>query len=147
MANKPVATRGILLSYGTDSTANTKLYSITSTPKLGGAPEMIETTTLQDTRVTGIPGIPGNDALEFKGNIGKYGAPGALETALVDEYAALEALAVDTPLYWKLLWPDGSYHTWQGYPSVSPDEAEVNSKLTYTLTIIPCTDFTFTPAA
>lgn len=147
MANIPVASKGILLSYGDDSTAGTKLYSITSTPALGGAPEMIETTTLQDARKVGMPGIAGNDALEFKGNRGKYGAPGAAAGALVDEYAALRALDPTVAKYWKLLWPDGSYDTWQGYPSVAADEAEVNNKLGYTLSIIPITDFTFTPAA
>lgn len=145
MANKPIASRGVKLKYGA-SAATTVLYSIISTPDLGGAPEMIDVTTLQDSRSVGIPGVAGNDALEFGGLMGKYGAPDALDAALVDEYAALRVLSETTAQYWEIEWPDGSKDAWQGYPSVRANGAEVNGALGYTLSIIPITDFTFTAA-
>jgi hypothetical protein len=138
----PIASRGIKLKYGTSAPASTVLYSLISTPDMGGAPEMIDVTTLADSRRVGLPGVAGNDALEFGGLMGLYGATGT-----TDEYAALRALDPETAYYWELEWPDGSKDTWQGYPSVRANAAEVNAALGYTLSIIPSTDFTFTPAA
>ena len=45
-----------------------KLVDIKSFPDLGGAPEMIETTTLSDSMTTNIFGIQSLDALEFECN-------------------------------------------------------------------------------
>lgn len=49
----------------------TKLIDIKDFPDLGGAPEMIETTTLSDGMQTFIPGIQSLDALEFTANYDK----------------------------------------------------------------------------
>ena len=48
-----------------------KLVDIKDFPDLGGAPEMLETTTLSDHMQTYIPGIQSNDALEFTCNYTK----------------------------------------------------------------------------
>lgn len=45
-----------------------KLVDIKSFPDLGGAPEMLETTTLSDNMQTYISGIQSLDALEFEAN-------------------------------------------------------------------------------
>ena len=45
-----------------------KLIDIKSFPDLGGAPELLETTTLSDSMSTNIMGIQGLDALEFECN-------------------------------------------------------------------------------
>lgn len=54
-------------------TGNTwsKLVDIKDFPDLGGAPEMLETTTLSDGAQTYIPGIQSQDALEFTANYNK----------------------------------------------------------------------------
>lgn len=57
-----------------------KLVDIKSFPDLGGAPEMLETTTLSDGIVTNILGIQSLDALEFECNYTK------------EDYAKLKAL-------------------------------------------------------
>lgn len=49
----------------------TKLVDIKDFPDLGGAPEMLETTTLSDGASTYIPGIQSQDALEFTANYTK----------------------------------------------------------------------------
>lgn len=49
----------------------TKLVDIKDFPDLGGAPEMLETTTLSDGAQTYIPGIQSQDALEFTANYTK----------------------------------------------------------------------------
>ena len=48
-----------------------KLIDIKDFPDLGGAPEMLETTTLSDKMQTYIPGIQSLDALEFTANYTK----------------------------------------------------------------------------
>lgn len=45
-----------------------KLIDIKEFPDLGGAPEMLETTTLSDRMQTYIPGIQSIDSLEFTAN-------------------------------------------------------------------------------
>ena len=45
-----------------------KLVDIKSYPDLGGAPELLETTTLSDPATTNIMGIQTLDALEFESN-------------------------------------------------------------------------------
>ena len=50
------------------SAAWEKLVDIKSFPDLGGAPEMLETTTLSDPIATNIMGIQSLDALEFECN-------------------------------------------------------------------------------
>ena len=47
---------------------NEKLVDIKDFPDLGGAPEMLETTTLSDNMQTFIEGIQSQDALEFTAN-------------------------------------------------------------------------------
>lgn len=56
------------LMTSTDGSTYEKLIDIKSFPDLGGAPEMLETTTLSDAMQTYIPGIQSNDALEFETN-------------------------------------------------------------------------------
>ena len=51
-----------------NSSAWEKLIDIKSFPDLGGAPELLETTTLSDPMTTNIMGIQSLDALEFECN-------------------------------------------------------------------------------
>ena len=56
-----------LMKKGTGE-AYEKLVDIKDFPDLGGAPEMLETTTLSDNMQTFIEGIQSQDALEFTAN-------------------------------------------------------------------------------
>lgn len=56
---------------GTDSITWSKLVDIKEFPDIGGAPEMLETTTLSDAMQTYIPGIQTMDGLEFTCNYTK----------------------------------------------------------------------------
>ena len=56
-----------LMKKGTGDTYE-KLVDIKDFPDLGGAPEMLETTTLSDNMQTFIEGIQSQDALEFTAN-------------------------------------------------------------------------------
>ena len=66
-----ISTYKIFLMSSTDGSTYTKLIDIKSFPDLGGAPEMLETTTLSDSMQTYIPGIQSLDALEFECNYTK----------------------------------------------------------------------------
>ena len=62
-----ISTYGVQLMYK-QADAYEKLIDIKDFPDLGGAPEMLETTTLSDNMQTYIPGIQSSDALEFTAN-------------------------------------------------------------------------------
>ena len=62
-----ISTYKSYLMYKSDSTWE-KLIDIKSFPDLGGAPELLETTTLSDAVTTNIMGIQSLDALEFECN-------------------------------------------------------------------------------
>ena len=57
-----------LMTKGSDATSWSKLLDIKDFPDLGGAPEMLETTTLSDGMQTYIEGIQSLDSLEFTAN-------------------------------------------------------------------------------
>jgi len=57
----------LMYAEGSGSTYE-KLIDIKDFPDMGGAPEMLETTTLSDSMQTNIPGIQSLDALEFTAN-------------------------------------------------------------------------------
>lgn len=68
-----------LMKKGEGSTYE-KLVDIKSFPDMGGAPELLETTSLSDGMQTFIPGIQSLEALEFEANYTK------------EDYAKLKAL-------------------------------------------------------
>ena len=63
-----ISTYKVFLMKSTDGTTYEKLIDIKDFPDLGGAPEMLETTTLTDGMQTYIPGIQSLDAMEFNAN-------------------------------------------------------------------------------
>lgn len=60
-----------LMKKGTAGDTYEKLIDIKEFPDLGGAPEMLETTTCSDPAQTYIKGIQSQDALEFTANYTK----------------------------------------------------------------------------
>ena len=57
-----------LMKKATSENTYAKLIDIKDFPDLGGAPEMLETTTLSDSAKTYITGIQGQEAMEFSAN-------------------------------------------------------------------------------
>ena len=129
-----------LMMKGSGSTYE-KLVDIKDFPDLGGAPEMLETTTLSDKMQTYIPGIQSLDALEFTSNYTK------------DDYTKLKALEGQEKGYavWfgatdsgSTLTPDGSdgKFEFKGQLSVFPVGGGVNEVVDMTITIAPSTPIT-----
>lgn len=115
-----------------------KLIDIKEFPDLGGAPEMLETTTLSDKMQTYIPGIQSIDALEFTSNytLEDYKKLKALE-GQDKEYAVwfggTEAGDTVTPTG-----SDGKFK-FNGQLSVFPVGGGVNEVVDMTITIAPST--------
>ena len=63
-----ISTYRVFLMHASSTGSYEKLLDIKSFPDLGGAPEMLETTTLSDNMQTYISGIQSMDGLEFDAN-------------------------------------------------------------------------------
>lgn len=135
-----ISTYKIFLMKKGDS-AYEKLVDIKEFPDLGGAPEMLETTTLSDNMQTYIPGIQSLDALEFTANYTK------------EDYTKLKALdgVENDYAVWfggtgegENLVPTGSDGKFQfkGQLSVFPVGGGVNEVVDMTITIAPSTPIT-----
>lgn len=118
-----------------------KLVDIKDFPDLGGAPEMLETTTLSDKMQTYIPGIQSLDALEFTANYTKTD---------FDKLKALEgqnkkfAVWMGATESGGTLTPSGSdgKFEFEGQLSVFPVGGGVNEVVDMTITIAPSTPIT-----
>ncbi len=126
-----------LMKKGTSDTY-AKLIDIKDFPDLGGAPEMLETTTLSDKMQTFIPGIQSNDALEFTTNYTKtdYLAMKDLEGVEGDYavwFGGTEAAGVLTPTG-----SEGKFE-FKGFLSAYVTGGGVNEVAGMTITIAPST--------
>lgn len=140
-----ISTYKIFLMKKTDTTY-TKVIDIKEFPDLGGAPEMLETTTLSDNMQTYIAGIQSLDSLEFSANYS------------LDEYKTLKALEGTDNEY--AVWfggtvsgdvvtptgTDGKFK-FNGQLSVFPVGGGVNEVVGMTITIAPSTPITMDTAA
>ena len=118
-----------------------KLIDIKDFPDLGGAPEMLETTTLSDKMQTYIAGIQSLDALEFTANytLADFTSLKALE-GLTEKYAVwfggTESGGVLTPTG-----DDGKFE-FDGQLSAFPVGGGVNEVVDMPITIAPSTPIT-----
>ena len=92
-----------------------KLVDIKSFPDLGGAPELLETTTLSDSMTTNIMGIQSLDALEFECNYTKT------------DYTKLKALEGQDNDY--AVWLGGTDATGGATPTGSDGKFEFKGQL------------------
>ena len=120
------------------STTWEKLVDIKSYPDLGGAPELLETTTLSDKMRTNILGIQGNDSMEFTCNYDKtdYTSIAALEGTeqeLAVWFGGTESNGEVTPTG-----SEGKF-SFKGYVSVHANGGEVNAVREMTVTVAAST--------
>jgi hypothetical protein len=85
-----ISTQGVTLKWGTTATSLSKVVDIKDFPDLGGAPEVLETTTLSDQIQTYILGIQGSGMMEFTCNYTKDDFEDVMDDANKDLYYALE---------------------------------------------------------
>lgn len=120
------------------ATTYEKLIDIKDFPDLGGAPEMLETTTLSDKMQTYIPGIQSMDALEFTANYTKEDYMKlkeleGVETDFAVWFGGTEDAGVLTPTG-----TDGKFE-FKGQLSAFPVGGGVNEVVDMTVTIAPST--------
>lgn len=113
-----------------------KLIDIKEFPDLGGAPEMLETTTLSDRMQTYIPGIQSIDSLEFTANYTlaeyqKLKKMEGTEKEFAIWFGGTEAGDTVTPTG-----TDGKY-TFKGQLSVYVNGGGTNEVVEMTITIAP----------
>ena len=127
-----MSTYGITLMHkGTGSTYD-KLIDIKDFPDLGGAPEMLETTTLSDSMQTYIEGIQSSDALEFTANYTK------------EDYTKCNALKGKKESYAVYFGEEGvnGKFEFDGYLSARVNGGGVNEVVGMTISIAPATPIT-----
>jgi hypothetical protein len=127
-----ISTFGIQLMHKGSGSTYTKLVDIKDFPDLGGAPEMLETTTLSDAMQTYIEGIQSSDALEFTANYTKTD---------YEKIVALKGTDTEFAVYFGA---DGINGKWlfKGYASVRVNGGGVNEVVGMTISIAPSTAIT-----
>ncbi len=127
---KAVSTIGTVLKRGDNAEALTQLCKIKGYPALGGEPEQLETTDLEDKQQTFVPGVQAMDSMAFTANYTK------------ESYAAVKATE-GKPGYYQLEFgaagADGMF-SWQGQHFVYVNEGEVNGVREMTITVSPSTE-------
>lgn len=129
---------------GTGTLTYSKVVDIKSYPDIGGAPDLIDMTTLSNKSKIGVPGIQNNDALTFDANYDPT------------DYTTLKTLADGTAKHFAIYFggtesngvvtptgADGKF-TFDGILDVYVAGGGVNEGRTMQISITPTTDFTFT---
>lgn len=134
---KAYSTINTVLKYSADGTTFTQLCKIKSHPALGGDPEQIEVTDLEDTMQTFVQGVQALDTMQFTANF------------TPEAYQAVKALEGDELTFNLVFGDNGAQGTfsWTGQVSVYVNEGEVNAAREMTLTCTPDSEIEFTPAA
>lgn len=118
---------GTILKFGTTQGSLTKLCKIKSFPALGGAPETIEVTDLEDEMQAFVQGVQSLDSMEFTANY------------TYEAYASVAANAGKDGYFELDLAHGQGVVTWEGSYSVFVNEGEVNSAYEMTITVVPST--------
>jgi len=124
-----ISTHGVTLKWGESAAALTKAIDIKDFPDLGGAPELLETTTLSDAAQTYINGIQSMSAMEFTANYTKADYEAVLADAHKELYYALEFGNAGS---------EGIFE-WQGEHAVWVVGAGVNAVTEMKISIAPST--------
>jgi len=124
-----ISTQGVTLKWGSTQGGESKVIDIKDFPDMGGAPEMLETTTLSDAAQTFILGIQTMSALEFTANYTKADFELVEDDAGQDMYYVLEFGSGGN---------EGTFK-WQGQHSVYVTGAGVNGVVEMKIVVAPST--------
>lgn len=119
-----------------------KLYGLFSVPEMGGTPETLDVTNLEDAIRRSILGLQDLGTLDFE----FYATEDETDTSsqIRDTWNILSGYeAAGDALMWKLEYPDGEGYTWKGKCSVRRQAVAVNEPIKFTLTV--ATETALTP--
>lgn len=127
---KAHSTIGTILKMGTASASLTKNCPIKSFPQLGGEPEQIEVTDMEDVSQTFVPGVKAQEAMAFTANYTKK------------TFEALKALENQELIFELSFGAEGANgkFSWKGKLNIFLNEGAVNGALEMTLSITPSTE-------
>lgn len=108
-----------------------------SVPELGGDPEQVEVTTLQDSVRKYIPGIKDPGDLEFQ-----FLYDNGAATSNFRIMRGLQETGAATPF--KVVFPDGTEWAFTAIVNVKIDSGEVNAALTFTVSMMLQSEFEVT---
>lgn len=111
-----------------------KLYGLFSVPEMGGTPEMLDITNLEDSMKRSILGLQDVGTLDFE----FYTTENETDTSeqIRDTWNILQGYeTAGTTMKWKLVYPDGEGYTWDGKCSIRRQAAAVNEPSKFTLTV------------
>lgn len=131
---KAHSTIGTILEISENGTTWQKMCPIKSYPALGGAPEQIEVTDLEDETQTFVPGVQTMEAMEFSANY------------TLENYEAVKQKEKKNLHYRIKLGKNGAAGTatWQGQHCVYINEGETNGSIAMTISVSPSTKITVT---
>ena len=127
MSKKAVSTINTVLKAGAAKASLVQLCKIKSYPDLGGTPEQLETTDLEDSMQTFVEGVQSVDPLEFTANYTKESYEKVLESAGTEQKYQLEFGNAGA---------DGIF-SWTGTHSVRVTGGEVNGVREMVITCTP----------
>lgn len=126
---------GMKLEQSTDGTSWKEVAGIQTVPDIGGAPDSIDVTSLNDTKRKSIPGLAAAASLAFN-----VIYKGANFSSLIAEDGD------DVQYHWRVTYPDGMQATFTGSFSLTVQNAAVNGAITFTITVIVSDGPTFVAA-
>ena len=131
MPAKAYSTINTVLKAGTGNSL-TQLCKIKSYPDLGGAPDTLETTDLEDTMQTFVPGVQSLDQMEFTANY------------TPETFATVQASANTEQNYQLEMGDSGAQgiFTWTGQHSVYVNGGDVNAVREMTIVVTPSSAIT-----
>lgn len=124
-----ISTINTVLKAGTTAATLAKLCKIKTYPQIGGEPEQIETTDLEDVMQTFVPGVQQVESMQFTANFDKVTYTAISASAGTEQFYQLEFGEAGA---------DGIF-SWQGQHSVFVNEGEVNGAREMTITVTPST--------
>ena len=127
MPKKAVSTINTVLKAGAAKASLAQLCKIKSYPDLGGTPEQLETTDLEDTMQTFVDGVQSVDTMEFTANYTKESYESVLESAGTEQKYQIEFGNAGA---------DGIF-SWTGTHSVRVTGGEVNGVREMVITCTP----------
>lgn len=124
------STINTVLKAGTTATALAKLCKIKSYPQLGGEPESLETTDLEDVMQTFVPGVQSVSAMQFTANYDKTTFDKIKTNSNTEQIYELDFGDSGK---------DGKY-CWKGQHNIFVNEGSVNGIREMTISILPSTE-------
>lgn len=127
VAPKAYSTIDTVLKAGSAANSLSQLCKIKSYPDLGGAPDNLETTDLEDTMQTFVPGVQSLDQMEFTANYTPEGYAAVKASAKTEQYYALEMGTAGAQ----------GIFTWTGQHDVYVNGGDVNAIREMTIIVTP----------